>query len=312
MFNRLFSKRERIKDIPDNTGVADGFYYWFNKLLDVCINMFTYEGLPDTLPAKELETCLLLQEDGHATVFYTPRHGVVCAWSTLYGYDLYYKPTHATYAQPVLGSGNLEIGKDCEIIYNNSLEAGYYTYTADSGLNSFISRYARALADIDSTISIYTINKRASEFPIAKNEKTRQSLIRFYQKLKEGTTDIIVDDFIMEAFKAIERGQQTSADKLNDLLLAKDKILEQFFRDLGIRFYNPKKAQVNEEEIEATTQLLVINTDDMLKARQEGIARVNKHFGLNISVRLNDKFDISNYVEKSVDNVDNGGVNYEG
>jgi hypothetical protein len=95
-------------------------------------------------------------------------------------------------------------------------------------------------------------------------------------------------------------------------LLAKDKILEQFFRDLGIRFYNPKKAQVNEEEIEATTQLLVINTDDMLKARQEGIARVNKHFGLNISVRLNDKFDISNYVEKSVDNVDNGGVNYEG
>lgn len=296
MFNRL-KKRENVECLADNTKVAEGFVYWFNKLFDVCINMFNYENLPPSLPAREIETCLMLQSDGHATVFYSPRFGVVCAWSELYGYDLYYKPTHVTYAQPVLGSGTLEIGRDCEVIYNNSLESGYYTYNADSGLRSFLSRYARALADIDSTIAIYTINKRASDYPIAKNEKTRQSLISFYKKLKEGTTDIITDDFIMEAFKTIDRGQVATSDKLNDLLLAKDKILEQFFRDLGIRFYNPKKAQVNNEEIEATTQLLVINTDDMLKARQEGIERVNKHFGLNIKVNLNDKFDINNYSE---------------
>lgn len=296
MFNRL-KKRENVDCIADNTKVAEGFVYWFNKLFDVCINMFNYENLPPSLPAREIETCLMLQSDGHATVFYNPRFGVICAWSELYGYNLYYKPTHVTFAQPVLGSGTLEIGRDCEVIYNNSLESGYYTYNADSGLRSFLSRYARALADIDSTIAIYTINKRASDYPIAKNEKTRQSLISFYKKLKEGTTDIISDDFIMEAFKTIDRGQVATSDKLNDLLLAKDKILEQFFRDLGIRFYNPKKAQVNNEEIEATTQLLVINTDDMLKARQEGIERVNKHFGLNIKVNLNDKFDINNYSE---------------
>lgn len=304
MFNRLKNPRKNMDMIADNTIVADGFNYWFNKLLDVCLNMFIYEGLPDTLPARELETCLLLQQDGHALVFYTPRYGVVCAWSELYGYDLYYKPTRAVYSQPVLGSADLVIGEDCEVIYNNSLESGYYTYTSDGGLYTFLSRYARALADIDSTISIYTINKRAVDYPIAKNEKTRQSIQAFYKKLKEGTTDIIVDDFILEAFKSVERGMVNNGDKLNDLLVAKDKILEQFFRDLGIRFYNPKRAQVNSDEINATTQLLVINTDDMLKARQEGIKRVNEHYGLNISVRLNDKFDINNYIE--------GVTSYEG
>lgn len=297
MFNRLKNPRKRLGEIADNTIVADGFYFWFNKLLDVCMNMFVYEGLPDTLPAREIETCLLLQNDGHATIYYTPQHGLVCVWSELYGYDLYYKPNMVTFANPVLGSGNLRVGEDCEVIYNNSLEHGYYTYTADSGLNSFLSRYARALADIDSTIAIYTINRRASEFPVAKNEKTKQSIKAFFEKLKEGNTDIIVDDFIFEAFKAVERNQNYAGDKLNDLLVAKDKILEQFFRDLGIRFYNPKRAQVNAEEINATTQLLVINTDDMLKARQEGVERVNQHYGTSITVRLNDKFDINNYIE---------------
>ena len=298
MFNRLFnSKRTKCIDFVDNTKVPEGCEYWFNKLLDVCLNMFQYDGLPDTLPARELEICLQLQRDGHATVFYTPKYGVVCSWSELYGYDIYYKPTHATYAQPVLGSGLLEIGKDCEVIYNNSLESGYYTFVSDGGLYTFLSRYARMLSDIDSTISIYTINKRATDYPIAKNEKVKQSLKKFYEKLKEGNLDIIVDDFIMEAFKTIDRGQTVTGDKINDLLQAKDKILEQFFRDLGIKFYNPKKAQVNSEEINSTTQLLVINTDDMLKARQEGIAKVNKMFGLDISVKLNDKFDISNYTE---------------
>lgn len=300
MFNRLKNPRKQLEHVADNTSVFDGYVYWFNKLLDVCINMFVYEGLPDTLPAREIETCLLLQADGHATIYYTPQHGLVCVWSELYGYDMYYKPDMVSFANPVLGSGNLRIGKDCEVIYNNSLEHGYYTFTADGGLYTFLTRYARALADIDSTIATYTINRRATEFPVAKNEKTKQSIKAFFDKLKEGTTNIIVDDFIFEAFKTVERAQNYAGDKLNDLLVAKDKILEQFFRDLGIKFYNPKRAQVNAEEINATNQLLVINTDDMLKARQEGVERVNQHYGTTISVKLNDKFDISNYVSEEV------------
>ena len=64
---------------------------------------------------------------------------------------------------------------------------------------------------------------------------------------------------------------------------------------MGVRFYNPKKAQVSVEEVESNTQLLVVNTSEMLECRQEGIERVNKMFDTNISVKLNDKFNIENY-----------------
>ena len=56
--------------------------------------------------------------------------------------------------------------------------------------------------------------------------------------------------------------------------------------------YNPKKAQVTDDEVESNTQLLMISTDDMLKEREEGLERVNNMYGTNISVRLNPKYNI--------------------
>ena len=67
-------------------------------------------------------------------------------------------------------------------------------------------------------------------------------------------------------------------------------MLEMFYRDIGLKMYNPKKAQVTNDEIEANTQILLISTDDMLKERREGIERVNTMFGTSISVDLNEKY----------------------
>lgn len=286
---------DKLNTVQDNTNVKTGVWYWFNKLLSICLDIFDYENLPENLPKKELETNLLLQSDGHALVFWTPEYGVVTCWSTLYEPDIYYQPTKATYAQPILGSGTKTIGESCEVIYNNRLGHQVYTYYTDGGLRSFIGRYARLLADIDSTISIYIINQRSTSFPIAKNDKVKRSLSEFFASIRKGKQAVISDDTIIESFKNIDITGNRNGDRINDLLIAKDKILESFFRDLGVRFYNPKKAQVSVEEVESNTQLLVVNTAEMLECRQEGIERVNKMFDTNISVKLNDKFNIENY-----------------
>lgn len=303
-------EKDKLDVVFDNTKVIDGVYFWFNKLLSVCLDIFKYDGLPPYLPQKELETNLLLQRDGHALIFWTAKYGVVTCWSELYDYDIYYQPTKATYAQPVLGSGHKTIGENCCVIYNNKLGHQVYTYYTDGGLRSFIGRYARMLADIDATIAIYTINKRVTDFPIAKNDKVKKSLSEFFKQLRSGKNAIISDECIIEGFKTIERGGDRNSDKLGDLLLAKEKILEGFFRDLGVRFYNPKKAQVTEDEVESNTQLLVINTSEMLESRQEGLKKVNEMFGTNINVKLNEKFDVRNYNMMGVSangNTDNQG-----
>ena len=60
--------------------------------------------------------------------------------------------------------------------------------------------------------------------------------------------------------------------------------------------YNPKKAQVTDDEVESNTQLLLISTDDMLRERKEGIERVNNMFGTSISVSINPLYKTTNFV----------------
>ena len=69
--------------------------------------------------------------------------------------------------------------------------------------------------------------------------------------------------------------------------------------------YNPKKAQVTEDEVNSNSQVLLISLKDMLKERQEGVDRVNKMFGLNITVDISEEFMIET-LEKLECKVENG------
>ena len=119
-----------------------------------------------------------------------------------------------------------------------------------------------------------------------------------------GKRAIIADDTIIEKFRNVDIGRVNIQDGINDWLIARDKILEQFYRDLGVQMYNPKKAQVTDDEVDSNTQLLLISTDDMLKEREEGLERVNNMFGTDIRVRINPLFEHTNFIN-------NGGSNNE-
>ena len=291
----MFSKRIRLKDKLMNLyNVADvesGYNYWFNKLLSFCLGMFEYDGLPDTIPAREVELNLLLT--GHCVIF--EKNGKLYTQPTsIYANEksVYYYPTKATYANPVLNTQMLNIGENAEIVYNDPLQDNIFYIPSDGGLRTFIARYARQLADIESTLNIYTVNMRLTSYPTASSDVVKNSLERFFEKITLGHRGIVSDNAIIEQFRNIDISRSNIKDGITDILLARDKILEMFFRDIGVRMYNPKKAQVNTEEIESNDQLLVISTKDMLKTRTIGFKAVNEHWGINIRVRLADAFKI--------------------
>lgn len=270
--------------------VSIGFRYWFWKLLNICISMFTYNNLPPMLPQREIESNLILTN--HCVVFQDKNNQLVTASTNIYGFDVYYNPTNAVYANPSLEYKKLSIGQNCEIVYNNNLKDNINYIPSDGGLKSFIFRYARLLADIESTIDIYTVNCRLTSFPVATNDKIMSSLKSFFRKIKSGENAIVSDDAIIESFRNVDINRNHVNDSLNDLLVARDKILEMFFRDIGVKMYNPKRAQVNEEELQVNDQLLLISKDDMLKERKEGFERVNDMFGTNITVEINERFNV--------------------
>ena len=282
-----------LKTMYDVSDVRRGYDYWYFKLLDLIMNMFEYKNLPAGISKRDLELNLLIT--GHATIIAKKDGTLFTPLTSLYGYDEYYQPTKAVFANPVvITSKEYTIGEDCTVVYNNSLQDSIFYVKADSGLNTFIQRYARQLADIESTINIYTVNSRLTSIPVSNDNAVMESLKSFYKNLTMGKRAIVSDSSIIENFRNVDINRTGIKDGINDWLIARDKVLEQFYRDLGIRMTNQKKAQVNTDEVESNDQLLLISSDDMLKARNKGYDEANNMFGTSIEVRLNPLYDIKN------------------
>ncbi len=282
-----------LKTMYDVADVKTGFDYWYFKLLNLVMNIFEYKNLPTGISKRDLELNLLIT--GHAVVLAKRDGSLFTPITNLFGYDEYYQPVWAVFANPVvITSKKYTIGEDCEVIYNNSLQDSVFYVKADGGLNTFIQRYARQLADVESTINIYTVNERMSSIPVSDDNAVIESLKQFFRNLTAGKRGIVSDNSIIEKFRNVDINRTGIKDGINDWLIARDKILEQFYRDLGVRMTNQKKAQVNTDEIESNDQLLLISTDDMLKTRKKGLEKVNDMFGTSIEVRLNPLYNIRN------------------
>lgn len=287
MSNPRFKIRDQINSIYDVADVAEGFAYWSWKLLNICLDIFEYENLPESLPNREIESNLMLT--GHCFVF-PYKDELVTTVTSIYGFDKYYNPTKATYAQAVLGSrSNISI-EDYAIIYNSSLRDNVLNIKSDGSLLTFIQRYARQLADIESTINIYMTNMRLTSIPVATNDNIKGSIRKFFDMLSLGKKEIVVDTPIIESFRQVDITTKHTNDTLTDLLLCRDKILEMFYRDIGVKFRNNKRANMTESEVESDNQVLLISLDDMLKQRERGVAEVNSKYGTNITVSINERF----------------------
>ena len=282
----------RIDTIYDVADVPTSYKYWFTKLLQFCLSIFEWDNIPMNarFTGRDIEIQLLLT--GHAVIFMQNKR-IYTVRTSVFEYDVNYQPIRYTYGNPVIGTEANEIinSLTSDIIYNSPLMDTVEGVELDGSLLSFIQHYARMLADIDSTAMIYARNMRISDYPIAKNDQMKKSLEYFFKQRKMGKDAVIwQNNEILDAFGSVPK-QRVTPDTLKDILECEDRVLEKFYRDLGIKFRQPKQAQLNTEEVEADEQILLISCDDMLQYRKEGIKRINDKLGTNITVRLNPLYD---------------------
>lgn len=298
----IFKKNKRKKEwMYDVADVANGYDYWFYKLLNYVLGIYKYDGLPKSLPAREILMNLIMT--GHSVIFQNGTD-LVTTKTVLFDFDLYYRPTKATYGNVRIFSKTLNLGEDAEVVYLNRIEGNVLTNQAvDSGLRSFILRYARQLADIESTANIYSVNMRATSFPVASDDITKEQVLDFYNKLVLGERAVITDNMIIECFRNVEIANRITNDTLNDILIARDKVLANFFQDIGVKYrQEQKKAQLTEDEVEADEQILVIDVEQMREVQQEGFDRVNDMFGTDIRVSINPIYDRKTYKKEGMNN----------
>ena len=208
--------------------VENGYWYWFWKLYNIVVDMFDYDNLPQELSKENIENNLILL--GHCS-FIRKRDGkLFTPFSRVYDFDEYYQPSKMVFANPrIIDYKTYLIGDTCEVIYNTSMKYRVWNLKTDSGLYTFIARYARLLADIESTADIYIVNMRETSYPTADGEPVANSIKAFFDKLALGERAVISDNSIINKFRTVDMGRPNPKDGINDLLIARDKVLEMFF-----------------------------------------------------------------------------------
>ena len=245
-------------------------------MLDRTQVMFDYEGLPDTIPARNLE--IMLQLNGN--VFFTEVNGKKYVFTGGLGGepDVYYEPTIYTVANPALAfSKNLKIDEEGVLIRNDSYGVG---------LLPIFQKYAALLAENEITMRIADINNRIMFLLSAADDRTKASAEKFLSDVQDGKLGVISDNAFLESLKALPTATQNSV-RLTDLIEFEQYLRAGWFNDLGINAnYNMKRESISPDEAQLNDDALLPFVDDMLECRRIGLEKVNTMYDLDIKVNL--------------------------
>ena len=259
------------------------FNDWYKTLLNICLSMFDYDGLPETIPKRDLEFQLL--QNGYSAI--TKANNNLYAFNGGLGgvLDTYYLPTLITIANPYLKFNKvLEIGKDCILMLNDKMY---------NGMNVYISKYASLLTSLDISFYWGIIDTRVQKLYEAKNDTVAESIKEVLDGVELGfEIKTIAGKSLFDLLKVHETTNgAVSTNSLKALIETRQYILAQFFIGIGLNAnYNMKRESLNENELNADSDTLLPLIDTMLECREEAVEQINSKYGTNISVQLSKRW----------------------
>lgn len=239
-------------------------------------SMFVYEGLPDSIPQKELEK--ILQTQGNA--FITEVDGVLYALTGARGGtpDVYDRPTLYTVANPALKlNKSYDIEKDGVLIENDSY---------GNSLLPIIGKYAVLYTDGLISLNTASVLTRITMLISASDDKTKQNAELFLQKIIDGDFSIIGENAFFKGVN-MQTAPTTNSVYITQLIEMIQYYKASLCNDLGLNAnYNMKRERLNLGEVSMNVDVLLPYVDNMLKERTVAVAKINEKYGTDISVRL--------------------------
>lgn len=228
---------------------------------------------------------------GYICITNTAKYGVVAQYATIYGYNIYSKPTMAsilTYAtNDTLEKTDMTIGKDCALLYLRPSRCGIF---------DIIGYYSYKLALVASAFDMNVFNSKLAFMTAAKNKTAAQTIKKIYDEVQSGNPAVTFDSSIKnDSLKNDDNGLWETFNKdlrqnfiAPDLIETFEKLLDEFDTEVGIpSIASDKKERLTvmeagKNDVESVTRLTT-----WLETLQQGINEANMLYPeLNLSITI--------------------------
>lgn len=247
--------------------------HYIKYMLTRTQSMFTYSGLPDTIPASKLE--MMLQTKGYA--FITEVEGKLYAFhGSLTGEpDVYEDFTEINVTNVALKlSRTFNIENDGVLMNNDTLRIG---------LLPIFNKYGALLAE--NTITIHTIDQilRMAILISASDDRTHAGAEKFIKDIGNGKISAIAESAFFDGVKV--HSVANTQNYLAQFIELEQYLKASCYNEIGLNAnYNMKKEDIGSNEAAMNDDFLLPLVDNMIKERQVALDKINEKFGTEITI----------------------------
>lgn len=285
--------------LKQNSTQYKPFYnFRINQLLEYLMQLFTWEGLPESIPAHEIDLYLYLY--GRCGVNKSASGDLLAvAIQQSDNTDYIDRFKKYTWATP-LHNGQQYIDVNGVVISNTFLRNSAYP---------LIHATAAKLAHADVTYICNLVNGRDTVAIKAASNKFANDALNYQNKKYQGAPSFIVD----MGFSTIETEDMKTQNSMNvrEIIDTQQLILSEFWESIGVLKMSEKRERMTAAETTPNTALLKLNISNMYNCRKAGADAINKMFGTSVSVKCNVDIDGDQVIDTEGLNPEEGGNDIE-
>ena len=248
---------------------------YYQRLSELAITSFSYEGLPDTVDPRYME--LELYENGQIALFYDEGVDSYLSLSCTQAgnFDVYGNPVKFR-AYSRYNGYQRDLSLDTSVIGFNNLTR--------RDIKPLLKMFAMRLYNLDRIIDV---NSNAQKTPVLvrASESQRLTMLNLYKEYDGNQPFIFGDkDLDMHDFSVLSTDAPYISDKIFEL---KTNIWNEAMTYLGISNVSiTKKERMVTDEVNRSLGGTLAGRYSRLEARKQMLERANKLFGWNASVKF--------------------------
>lgn len=265
---------------PNDLHVANTniFVFFQTIFLKKAMSVFEVKNMPKHWDKDYF--LYVLWEIGFLAVINTDRFGVIPQQCGLWGYNVFYRPSHATVQNPLIHAEHeLVIGVDCEVI---KLQPDYRS------IMDIVNFYAGLSSLACETFAQNLFNSKLGYIFFSTNKAMAETFKKMYDKIASGEPIVVTDRSLLDPATGNPSWQAFSAN-LKDNFISKElleilaTIENMFDTEVGIPAANTEKRErMISAEIKVGSVETYSRMDFILDTLNDCCEKVNQMFGLNL------------------------------